>query len=104
MFEFRFFNLQLFLVLLLLSHGDEVAGEDVAEDGDGDASVVPLTKLCPLKQWKIKMSLKNFWIVRKEVLSHGEEVDGEDEAAVDGDGGVSADQQRILPQWKYTMY
>ena len=92
--------MQLFLVLLLLNHGVEVAGEDVAVDGDGDASVVPLTKLCPLKQWKIKMSKNNFWIVQKEALSHGEEVDGEDEVVADGDGDESADQQRMLPLWK----
>ena len=41
------------------------------------------------------MSKDNFWIVQKEALNHGEEVDGEDEVA-DGDGDVSADQQRML--------
>ena len=42
---------------------------------------------CPKK---IKLRL-----ILKEVLNHGEEVDGEDEVA-DGDGDVSADQQRML--------
>ena len=44
MFEYRLFNLLLFLALLLLSHGDEVDGADVVEvDGEaGDVSADPL--------------------------------------------------------------
>ena len=38
-FEHRLYNLLLFLALLLLSLGDEVAGE-AAVDGDGVASAV----------------------------------------------------------------